>query len=208
MRKISLVMAIAGLVVGVMAGPALASTQAHHRFRGAAVVALWRSKASQSPTRFTVTTWFVGAFPTARGAASEVAKEVDKCQVVSGHNHCTLAFFAVGLRRSLPATAFTFDRKHLQTAHLDATYQLRILKPGPPGKTFKVTIVVNWAGTGKISHSGGVSSFHSGCLHFHDTFRGRQRSATATGSENGTSLGTTKRAILSTSTDVVVEHRC
>jgi hypothetical protein len=208
MRKISLVIAIAGLVVGVMAGPALASSGAHHRIHGAAVTAVWRSKTPLSGGRFMLTLWFVGVFPGARGTASEVVKEVAKCQMVSGRPRCKLVSFAVGFRRSLPATAFSFDSKHLLAAHLDAPYTLRILKPGPPGMTENVTIVADWTGTGKIVHSGGVSSFHTKCLHYHDTFRGRDRAATATGSENGTSLGTTKAADLSTSSDVVIEHRC
>jgi hypothetical protein len=71
-----------------------------------------------------------------------------------------------------------------------------------------VTIVADWAGTGKISRSGGVSTFHSGCLHFHNTFKDRHRAATATCSVNGKPLGSTTHAFLSASTDVVVEHRC
>jgi hypothetical protein len=207
MRRVFLVMVVAGLVTGVMAGPALASSQVHHRFRSAAVVAVWRLKVRESSTRFTLTTWFVGVFPSARDTASQVVREVDQCQEVSGRQRCQVVSFAAGFRKSLPAAQFTFDAKHLQTARLHATFQLHTFKP-KPGRTFAVTIAAAWTGTGKISHSGGVSSFHSGCLHFHDTFQGRQRPAIATGSANGKSLGSTHNAFLATSTDVVVEHQC
>ena len=197
-----------GVMAGVMAGPALASSQTHHRFSSAAVVAAWHSKVRLSPGRFQVTTWFVGVFPSRRGTASEVVKEVDKCTVVSGHRRCRVVSLSAGFRKSLTAAQFSFDRRHLQAAHLDATYKLRTVIPRKPPRTSTVTIVATWTGTGKISRSGGVSNFHSGCLHFHNTFKERHRAATATGSVNGRSLGSTKDAFLSTSTDVVVEHRC
>jgi hypothetical protein len=136
-----------------------------------------------------------------------VVKEVDKCQVISGHRWCQVVSVAVGFRTSLPAAQFTFDAKHLQAARLHATYKLHTLKP-PGGPAFAAAIAASWAGTGKISHSGGVTNLHSGCLRLHDAFHARQRTATATGSVNGTSLGNTKNAFLSTSTDVTVEHRC
>jgi len=208
MRRISLVMVIAGLVMGVLAGPALASSQVHHRFRSAAVVAVWHSKVRLSSGRFRLTTWFVGVFPSSGRTSSQVFREVDKCQVVSGHRRCQLVSVSAGFRRSVPAAQFTFDAKRLEAARLDAAYKLRVFRPGKPGRTIRVTIVAAWAGTGKLVHSGGIDNFHSGCLHFHDTFRDRHRAATATGSVSGKSLGSTKNAFLSASTEVVVERRC
>jgi hypothetical protein len=208
MRRVFVIMVIAGLMTGGMAVPALASSPTHHRFTFAAVTAQWRSKARLSAGRFELTTWFVGAFPSSSGTFSQVAREVDRCRVVSGHRRCRLVSFSFGFRRSLTAAQFTWDRKHLQSAHLDATYKLRTFIPHKPARTSRVTVVANWAGTGKITHSGGVNSFHTSCFHFHDTFRGRSRMATATGTVNRTSLGTTKNASLSTQTDVVLEHRC
>jgi len=206
MRRLFLVTVIAGLATGLMAGQALASSHSHQRFRSAAVVAVWQSKTRLSSTQFKLTTWFVGVFPSERGTFSQVDREVAKCHVVSGHRRCRGVSFAVGVRRNLTATQFTFDRRHLKTAHLDATYQLRTFTK--PKRTFRVTIVADWAGTGKISRSGGIDNFRSGCLHFHDVFKNRQRRAIATGSENGKSLGSTKRAFLSTSSDLFVSHRC
>src|SRR5262245_17985953 len=208
MRRVFLVMVISGLVTGGMAGPALASSHTHHRFSGAAMTAVWHSKVRLSSTRFQLTTWFVGVFPSSGRTFSQVFKEVDKCRVVAGHKHCREVSFSDGFRKSLTAAQFTFDRKHLQSGHLDASYKLRTFIPHKPTQTSKVTVVADWAGTGKISHSGGVDSFHNGCLHFHDAFHGRNRKATATGSVNGKSLGSTTHAFLSTSTNVLVAHRC
>jgi hypothetical protein len=208
MRRVFLVMVIAGLVTGSMAGSALASSRTHHRFSSASMTAVWHSKVRLSSTRFQLTTWFVGVFPSKDRTFSEVFKEVARCRVVSGHKRCREVSFSDGFRRRLTASEFTFDRKHLQSGHLDATYKLRTFIRHKPPRTSKVTIVADWTGTGKISHSGGVDVFHSKCLHYHDAFHGRDRKATATGSVNGKSLGSTTNAFLSTNTDVFVEHRC
>ncbi len=208
MRRVFLVLVIAGLVTGGMAGPALASSHTHHRFSGAAAAAAWHSKVRLSSTRFQLTTWFVGVFTSGGRTFSQVVKEVDKCRMVSGHQRCRVVSFSAGFRNNLTAAQFTVDRKHLQSAHLDASYKLRTFTPHKPVRTSRATVVADWAGTGKISRSMDVSSFHSGCLHFHDAFHGRTRKATAAGSVNEKSLGSTTHAFLSASTDVSVQHRC
>lgn len=208
MRRMLIAVVAAGLAAAVMASPALASSRSHHRFSGASVTAVWRSKTRLSSTSFRLTIWFVGVFPSASGTPSQVFKDVAKCKVVSGRRRCREVSFSVGFSRNLTAKQFSFDRKHLTGAHLDATYTLRTFVPHKPVRKSRATIVATWTGTGKITHNGGVDNFHSGCLHFHDTFHGRNRSATATGSVNGKSLGTTKNASLSTSTDIFIQHRC
>jgi len=208
MRRVIVTMVAAGLVTGAMAGPALASSNTAHRFNGATAIAEWRSKVPLSSGRFQLTTWFVDMFSSSSRTSAEVFKEVANCKLVNGHRRCRLVSFSDGFRRSLTATQFTFDRKHLQVAHLDAAFRLRTFIRGKPSRTSRVTIVADWTGTGKISHSGGVDTFHSRCVHFHDTFKERHRAATATGSVNGKSLGSAKRASLSTNSDVIVEHRC
>jgi hypothetical protein len=208
MRRVIVTMVAAGLVTGAMAGPALASSNTAHRFKGAAAIAEWQSKVPLSSGRFKLTTWFVGLFSSSSRTSAEVFKEVANCKMVNGHRRCRFVSFSNGFRRSLTATQFTFDRKHLQVAHLDAAFRLRTFIRGKPSRTSRVTVVADWAGTGKISHSGGIDSFHSRCVHFHETFKERRRMATATGSVNGKSLGSAKRASLSTNTEVIVQHRC
>jgi len=200
-------MATAGIMAGGMAGPALASTQSHERYASAAVTADWRSRV-RLPSGFELTTWFVGVFPSSGRTYSQLYKQVIKCQKVNGRERCRLVSFSFGFTRSLSATQFTWDRKHLQSAHLAATYKVRTFRPKKPAQTSKVTIVAAWTGTGKITHSGGVSTFHSKCIHYHNTFRGRNRKATATGSANGTSLGTARGAALSTQVNVILDHTC
>src|SRR6266702_6673860 len=151
MRRVFLVLVIAGLVTGGMAGPALASSHTHHRFSGAAAAAAWHSKVRLSSTRFQLTTWFVGVFTSGGRTFSQVVKEVDKCRMVSGHQRCRVVSFSAGFRNNLTAAQFTVDRKHLQSAHLDASYKLRTFTPHKPVRTSRATVVADWAGTGKIS---------------------------------------------------------
>jgi hypothetical protein len=202
-RRVFLVTAAACLATGLTAGPALAS-HTHQRFHSEAAFAVWQTKTPISSTEFKVTTWFVGLFPSNHGTFSDVEREVAKCTKVNGHLRCRGVSFAFGFRR-LSASQFTFDSRHLNSASVDATYQLRQFKPR---RTFRVKIVANWAGTGKISRSHGTDNFHSGCLSFHASFKDRQRAAVATGSVNAKSLGSTKRASLSTDTSLVIRHTC
>lgn len=208
MRRAFLVMVIAGLMTGGMAGPALASSLTHHRSSSAAATAVWRSKVRLSPGRIQLTTWFVGVFRSGSRTSGQVFKDVARCKMVGGHRRCREVSFSSGFRRSLTAAQFTFDRRHLQAAHLDATFKLRTFTRGKTVRTSRVTVVADWTGTGKILRIGAVDNFHSGCLHFHNTFKERHRAATATGSVNGKSLGTARNAFLSTGTDLVVLHRC
>ncbi len=209
MRRVLLATVLAGLVTGLTAGPALASSPVHNRSSYASIEAFWHSKVRLSSTQFKLTTWYVGVYPSSRGTFSDLYKEVDKCRLVSGHRRCTLTSYSAGYRKSLPADQFSYDARHLATAHLDATYKLRTFtRQGVAGPAFRVTIVADWAGTGKLSRDGGTSTYHSGCLRFHNTFKDRHRSATATGAINGKSLGTTSDAFLSAGTSLVIEHDC
>lgn len=209
MRRVLLVMVLAGLVTVLTAGPALASPPVHSRSSYASIEAFWHSKVRLSATRFKLITWYVGVYPSSGGTVSDLYKEVDKCRLVSGHRRCTVVSYSAGYRNSLPADQFSYDARHLAAAHLDATYKLRTFtKQGVAGPAFRVSVVADWAGTGKVSRDGGTSTYHSGCLLFHNTFKDRNRSATATGAINGKSLGTTNDAFLSAGTSLDIEHDC
>jgi hypothetical protein len=209
MRRVLMATVLAGLMTGLTAGPALASSPVHNRSSYASIEAFWHSKVRLSSTRFKLITWYVGVYPSSRGTFSDLYKEVDKCRLVSGHRRCALASYSAGFRKSLPADQFSYDARRLATAHIDATYKLRTFtKQGVAGPAFRVTIVAGWAGTGKISRDGGTSIYHSGCTIFHFVFRDRTRSATATGVINGKSLGSTSDAFLSAGTSLGIEHDC
>jgi hypothetical protein len=200
-------MLLAGLVSGAAAAPALASAGSHHRSASAAAIAEWRSSVRLPSGRVEVTTWFVGLFPSTSRTRGDVFKDVASCKRVNGHLRCRAISFSSGFR-SLTAAEFSFDRKRLQAAHLDATFTLHTFTPGKPSKTSRVRVVADWTGTGKIVRSSGNNTFHSGCVHFHSTFKDRHRAATATGTFGGTALGNARNAFLDTSTDVTVVHRC
>jgi hypothetical protein len=199
---------VAGLVIGGAAGPALAASHHHSRSSSADAFAVWRSKARLSPGHFKLTTWFVDVFQSSGRTAGQVGVDVAKCKRVNGHLRCRPVSFSFGFRRNLTASEATLDRKHLQSAHLDASFRLRTFVRGKRSSTSTVTVVADWTGTGKIIRSGGVDSFRSGCVHFHDVFHGRNRAATATGTFDKTALGTAKNAFLATNTDSSTEHRC
>ncbi|HEY5987652.1 MAG TPA: hypothetical protein VIV12_14950 [Streptosporangiaceae bacterium] len=209
MRRFLLAAVLAGLVTGLTAGPAMASAPVHSRSSYASIEAFWHSKVRLSATRFKLITWYVGVYPSSNGTFSDLYKEVDKCHMVSGHRRCAVESYSSGFRKSLTANQFTYDSKRLATAHIDAAYKLRTFtKEGVSGHAFRVTIVANWTGTGKLSRDGGTSTYHSGCLGFHYTFKDRNRSATATGAINGKSLGSTNDAFLSVGTSLSVQHDC
>jgi hypothetical protein len=208
MRRLFLLTVVAGLAMAGTAGPALASSHTHHRSSSANVFATWHSRARLGHGQFEVTTWFVGAFTYEGRNTAQVVQDVVKCKRVSGRLRCRPVSFSDGFRRNLSATQFSFDRKHLSAAHLDAAFRLRTFVRGKGEHTSTVTVVVDWTGTGKITRNGGIDSFRSGCLHFHDVFHGKNRKATATGTFGKTALGTTTRAFMSTNSDLSVEHRC
>ncbi len=208
MRRVLLVGAIAGLTIGLTAGPAFASAPVHHHSSNMAAEAFWQSRVRLSPSTFKLTSWDVGVFSSSGRTFSFLFKEVAKCRVVSGHRRCHFVSFSVGQVR-LSASQFAFDRKHLDSAHVAATYRLRTFLPGGKrGRTFTVKFVAGWTGVGKISRDGGTSNFRSACFRFHNTFKDRNRSAAATGSVNGKSLGTTRRAVLSAGTSLTIVRTC
>ena len=199
---------VAGLVMAGAAGPALAATHHHSRFSSTEAFAAWSSKVKLKPGQFEITTRYVDVFQSGGRTAAQVEQDVAKCKRVSGHLRCREVSFSFGFSRNLTASQASLDRKHLLSAHLDAAFRLHTFVHGKPPSTSTVTVVADWTGTGKIMHSAGVNSFHSGCVHFHDVFHGRNRKATATGTFNKIALGNARQALLATNTDSFTFHRC
>jgi hypothetical protein len=208
MRRVFLMTMAAGLVMGGAAGPALAATHHHARFSSTEAFAAWSSKVKLKPGQFEITTHFVDLFQSGGRTAAQVEQDVAKCKRVSGHLRCREVSFSFGFSRNLTASQASLDRKHLLSAHLDAAFKLHTFVPGKPSSTSTVTVVADWTGTGKIIRSGGINSFRSGCMHFHDVFHGRNRKATATGTFGKIALGSTNHAALAANTDSFVFHRC
>jgi len=199
---------VAGLMIGGAAGPALAATHHHGRSSSAYVFALWRSRVPLPKGHFEITSSFVNLFQYEGRTQARVGVEVVKCKRVSGRQRCRLVSFSFGSLRNLTASQATLDRKRLQSAHLDAAFRVRTVVRGKRPTTSTVTVVADWTGIGKIRRSGGVDSFRSGCVHFHDVFHGKNRAATATATFNKTALGSANHAFMATNTDSFIEHRC
>ena len=208
MRRLFLMTVVAGLMIGGAAGPALAATHHHGRSSNTYVFAVWRSRTSLGKGQFELTSSFVNVFQYEGRISAQVGRDVVKCKRVNGRTRCRSVSFSVGFARNLSASQVSVDRKKLQSAHLDAAFKVRTFVRGKRPTTSTVTVVADWTGTGKIIRSGGISTYRSGCLHFHDVFHGRSRAATATGSFNKVALGTATRALLATNTDSFTEHRC
>ena len=207
MRRLFLMTVVAGLTIGGAAGPALASTHNHGRSSNASAFAVWRTKVKLKPGQTEITTWFVQLYESNSRIVAQVGQDVVKCKRVSGHARCRPVSFSFGYGRPT-ASQVSLDRKHLLSAHLDASFRLRTFVRGKPLSHSTVTVVADWTGTGRIIRSGGVDSYRSGCVHFHDVFHAKNRKATATGTFGKTALGSSTHSFLSTSTDSFIEHRC
>ncbi len=90
------------------------------------------------------------------------------------------------------------DFTNLTSAHLQGTYTLQSFDQNgnPVGSSETDQIVADWTGTRAIIKSHEKFSFHSKCIHFMATTKGRTRPADATGTLNGTGLGTTSDTFL------------
>ena len=211
MRRSTILVLGMALLLAMLAGPANATSS---RFRGTTAEAFWHKKHWVTPTSYTLTTWYVGVFadptdPTSR--YSDLYQDVELCTVSGTRTHCSTQSQQYGdsrLRR--PTDVFTMDFKNLTTAHLHGTYQLTAFDAAgnPVGTPTTYTVVSDWTGFGAISRSLNKFSFHNKCLHFAATDKGRTRPATAAGTLNGTSLGTTKDTFFGGDATVQVDHEC
>src|SRR5262249_14343994 len=151
--RLFLMTVVAGVVISGAAGPALAATHSHGRFSDVNAFAVWRSKVHLSKGQVEITTRFVNVFESGGRLGAQVGQDVAKCKRVSGHLRCRPVSFSFGFRR-LTASQATLDRKHLASAHLDASFRLRTFVRGKRPSTSTVTVVADWTGTGKIRRSG------------------------------------------------------
>ena len=211
MRRSTVLVAGAVLLLGVLVGPANATSS---RFRGSTAEAFWHKKHWVTSTSYTLTTWYVGVFASPSDPTShysDLYQDVELCTVSGSRTRCSTQSEQYGdseLRR--PTDVFTMDFKDLTSAHLHGTYQLVSFDAAgnPTGTRTTYTIVANWTGYGSVSRSLEKFSFHNKCIHFAATTKGKMRPATATGTLNGTSLGTTKDTFFGGDATVQVDHEC
>jgi hypothetical protein len=199
------------LLIGMLATPANAVSS---RFRGTTAEAFWHKKHWVTATTFTRTTWYVGVFATPGDSTSrysDLYEDVELCTVSGTRTSCAPQSSKYGdseLQRS--TDVFTMDYNNLSAAHLHGTYRLHSYdaRGNPVGTSQSYTIVADWTGYGTATRELQKFSFHNRCIHFSATTKGKMRPASATGTLNGTSLGTTKDTFFGGSATIQVDHEC
>lgn len=87
--------------------------------------AFWETYEQVSHTTYRVTSWYVGVYSGSDATFSDVYKDVALCEI--GHHEegdCTLESSSYG-SRELNADQFTIDGVLLDSAHLDAAYDMK-----------------------------------------------------------------------------------
>src|SRR5262249_22140359 len=69
-------------------------------------------------------------------------------------------------------------------------------------------VAATWTGSGPIIKSHSKFSFHQKCIHFQATDKGKMRAASASGTLNGSDLGTTTDTFFARDSTVQVDHFC
>ena len=177
--------------------------------------AFWHSQQPTGPNSFTETTWYVGVFATTDGGTflfSDLYQDVEACTVdPNGNTSCTEVSSKYGdTDLTGPGDSFTMDLTNLTSAHLDGTYQVQPFDQNgnPVGSPESEHIVADWTATGPITKSHSKFSFHTKCVHFTATTKGRMRPADATGTRNGIDLGTTSDTFFGGDATLQVDHTC
>lgn len=177
--------------------------------------AFWHSQEPTGPNSYTETTWYVGVFASTDGGTflfSDLYQDVEACVVdQNGNAACTELSSKYGdTDLTGPGDAFTMDLTNLTSAHLDGTYQVQSFDQSgnPVGSPETEHIVADWTATGPLTKSHSKFSFHSKCIHFTATTKGQMRPADATGTRNGTDLGTTSDTFFGGDATLQVDHFC
>jgi hypothetical protein len=169
--------------------------------------AFWETYEQVSHTTYRVTTWYVGVSSGSDGTFSDVYKDVAVCEI--GHHEeggCTLESSSYGARE-LNTDQFTIDGVLLDSAHLDAVYDMQAndAEGNPIGDPVATRVVADWTGDGVTERDRGANVYSSGCTVFIGAFAGASRNAEASGTFGGHDLGETYGAGLGAflSADVV-----
>jgi hypothetical protein len=198
-------------LLGALAAPAQAVKPT--RFTETTAEAFWTTRQDLTATTYQLTTWSVGVFASTDGTSkfSDLYQDVELCTVDPNGDICNeVSSKFGGTDFSGLGDTFTMDFANLSTAHLEATYQVQAFDQNgnPVGSAETDHIVADWTGTGVITKSRERFSFHSRCIHFSAKTKGRMRPADATGTLNGTSLGTTSTTFFGGDASFQVDHFC
>ena len=215
MQRSGVLLVIAGVFLLGLTAPAYASPPVF-KSKMTTAEAFWHSEQVTGANTFTDTTWYVGVFAGFDGMVqySDLYQDVEDCTADStGNVSCTEVSSKFGDTQFPPGTtifSFTMDTSGLTSAHLDGTYQLQSFDQNgnPVGSPESDHIVADWTGMGPIAKTHSKFSFHQKCIHFQATDKGRTRAADATGTLNGTPLGTTSDTFFGGDATLQVDHSC
>jgi hypothetical protein len=209
MRKIA-ILAFAIALLALAAGPAQASKPTKTKSTNVSANAFWYTTEWLSETSYRSTVWYVGVYQSTEGTFSDLYFDSSICEVTTPpDDECTFESSRYGFG-DLAGQAFTIDARNLESAHLDAVYDLQEYDAdfNPIGDPVATHIVTDWTGVGSLSREKSSYSLHTPCGVIRYKSNGLSRSAEATGSIDGADLGETYDAYLSTGTSRSFEPTC
>jgi hypothetical protein len=169
--------------------------------------AFWESYQHISQGKFRVTTWYVGVYSSAEGAFSDVYKDVALCTDRDDEESGCVSESSSYGATELSSAQFTIDPIMLESAHLEAVYQMQSYdtEGNPIGAPVATPVVADWTGDGTTERDRGASVYSSGCTVYVGAYAGASRNAEASGSFGSHDLGETYGANLGSflATDVV-----
>ena len=123
MRKIAiLILAIA--LLAVVAGPAQAGKATKTKTASLSANAFWYTTEWLSQTSYRSTVWYVGVYQDSGETFSDLYFDSSICEVTPPEDTCTSESSRYGFS-DLSGQTFTLDAKELDSAHLDAVYELQ-----------------------------------------------------------------------------------
>ncbi|HEX9235889.1 MAG TPA: hypothetical protein VF972_06390 [Actinomycetota bacterium] len=209
MRRIfAVVLGAASLLAFAM--PAGATTQSG---TSSVINVYWVTKVPLGSNSYQQTTWYVGAYTDSQyGTSSDGYQEVDTCVFKDRrHVRCRQDSYMVGYTDlSRQGEYFNIDTQNLDYANLRGLYGLQAYDSNgnPTGSPQWTVITADVTGVGDVTQTTSKDIYHSGSCHSVSTYTEKDRPFSATGSENGTDLGTTKQGYFSVTSYTTVSHGC
>jgi hypothetical protein len=209
MRRSFVLVAAAAMLVA-LAPQAVAAPPSLSFNRSSSITAqsFWYSHQQLSKSSYSDSVWYVGVYGSGSFLYSDLYKDVETCKVSHKGTSCTDTFLYGDT--DLTSQNFTIDASQLTSANLDAVYQLQAYDQygNPSGSPAQTHVVADWTGNGSLTRTSENDTYRFGCSMFRFSSRGLFRNAEATGSINGSDLGTTTDAFMATSTETDFERTC
>lgn len=205
-RYVSLILGVALLLSSAPAG---AGKPLRTRSASHSANAFWYYTESLSPTSYRTTVWYVGAYRTEQGVWSDLYKEVVRCRERPSGGTCVSEEFLYG-EKQLSEAEFEMDYQHLVAARVEATYLLTAVNRQleAVGPALPTHVIARWTGTGNLDPTHETLTMDDGCTVNRLSFRELRRPSEAIGLLNGSDLGETYHAWLSSSTISTFERTC